>query len=106
MKTKILLILLISGVGYYSCKKSDLSPNCWGECKDATFSYRGHRCATITGVITFEDGKSYVTQDRIPVEFRKDNIKVCIRYKDVQGTYLTADCETHDVIKIKCIQKR
>ncbi len=101
----LLIFFLISGLGYYSCKKSEISPNCWGKCKDATFYYRGN-CASITGVVRFEDEKYYVTQDRIPEEFRKDSIKVCIRYKNLGSKILTSDCEMGEVLKIKCIQKK
>ena len=101
---RILLIILIVSC-LFSCKKSKLNPYCWGECEEATLFYKGDNCATINGIIVLEDRQSYVFNNRIPKEFRKDSIDVCIKYSHQGDKTLTSDCLMEEVIKIRCIQK-
>ena len=101
------LFIFITAIGFSSCRDSQLNPYCWGECEEAVLYYYGRQCASINGVIEFvHSNEAYVFQHEVPKAFRKDSIKVCIRYRKIGKRILTADCEMYEVIKLLCIRKR
>ena len=86
-----------------ACKKSPVSPNCWGP-SERVMLYYHENCATITGHVKFiPSGEIKVITNNFPKKYRVDSVEVRIRYKDLGPIFTTADCLGGEGIKIRCI---
>jgi hypothetical protein len=100
------LILISIWLTLSSCTKTSISPQCWGDCKEATFFYAP--CSGITGYLVFKDdpNDTLMITKIIPKKFRTDKIDVCVKVKEVESPIITANCNIKGVnfAKIKCIK--
>lgn len=102
------LILIVALLILSSCTKSNLNPQCWGGCKDATFFYAP--CSGITGYLVFKDKPNdtiMITKD-IPKRFKTDKIDVFAKIKEVETPIITANCDVKGLkfAEIKCIKRK
>ncbi len=112
---KIFLFSTILIVFYfYQCKKSKISPCCWGQLEDALFWIENNYTCKI-GIVKTSTNVDYINGNnlkKIPEEFRNltigDTITVKVKFEKVnefctQNLSNRCDCGG---IKIKCIQKK
>jgi len=103
-------VLVFVSIVFTACKKSLLSPVCWGEKKEGIFYYDW--CANV-GYIALYNGDSLQATDGIPKYFRKreniSGVNVKVKYTDGEpyGGVLTAcfGFPFTKSIKIKCMQE-
>ena len=102
----LILLFLMIIFGFSTCKKSKISPNCWGKCEEAMLYYTP-KCATIEGSVRIlATNEWFVFDQNVPKKFRQDSVLLCIRYKNLGSKILTADCRMAEMIKIKCFLER
>jgi len=108
---KLFIIVAISLMisGFYSCKRSKLSPYCWGKKRPAIVVANCYKVP----LIKFEDSDEEFDPggiNKLPKAFRPyvgDTIKVYVRYKKAKPRVcplcVCCPCQTG---KIRCIEKR
>ncbi|TVR76872.1 MAG: hypothetical protein EA412_12585 [Chitinophagaceae bacterium] len=110
INTAMLLSLIIITLSLNSCRKSNLSPFCWGECEEAVLYYDfNNECRSINGkVILKNDSSMYIFQNSIPKTFhREEPVYVCIKYRYLGIAHgILPPCPDLDLIKINCIQEK
>ena len=102
----ILLIVMIFVVAN-SCRKSKISPLCWGEKEDALLINEGVSCGYF--IVPKSSNKRYKPSNQIPKDFLQlesgDTLAIRIKYKMVEGRLNTNQC-TMNYLKILCMQKK
>ncbi len=97
----IVFVAFISGLT--SCSSTKISSHCGKKCEMVTLYYLPD-CKEIKGYVNFDKtGLQRVFQHELPLEFRKDSLRVCIKYESVGVGILMSDCIQSEIIQIKCI---
>lgn len=104
MKSFYLMLSFCIPVFLAACSSVRICSHCGRKCETATLYYLPE-CKEIKGYVNFDQsGLQRIFQHDIPEAFRKDSIRVCIKYKNAGVGILMSDCLQSDIIKIKCIE--
>ncbi len=107
IKMKILQIfLLFCGILLLgACSAAKVCTRCGKNCETATLYYLPE-CKEIKGYVNFDLSRlQRVFQHDLPEAYRKDSIRVRIKYENVGVGILMSDCMQSEIIRIKCIEK-
>lgn len=89
------------------CTKTSVNPQCWGDCRDATFFYAP--CSAITGYLVFKDNPNdtLMITESIPKKFKVDRIEVSVKVKEIDSPIITANCNIKgdNFAKIVCVKE-
>lgn len=103
MKNVICAFLLCASGMIAGCSASKVYTRCGRNCERATLYYLPD-CREIKGYVNFDKtGLQRVFQHDLPEAFRKDSLRVCIKYETVGVGILMSDCLQSEIIRIKTI---
>jgi len=89
-----------------ACSATKVSTRCGKNCETATLYYLPE-CKEIKGYVNFGQSRlQRVFQHEIPEAYRKDSIRVCIKYENAGVGILMSDCLQSEIIRIKCMEAK